>query len=84
MWKPSDHAQMHNTREALWYLLFGLRWQSRLDAMRILHDGDAQCVNNLMHRLGVTQSWLSLDMTALKQAGLAVGRRDMHNWIRHG
>jgi ArsR family transcriptional regulator len=53
---------------------------TRLSAVRMLRDGSELCVWDLMRTLGATQSRMSRHMQALKQAGLVVGRREVH-WV---
>ena len=62
--------------------LSALAEPTRLAAMRILHNGEEQCVCDLMRRLEATQSRMSRHMQILKQAGLVVDRRDAQ-WVRY-
>ncbi len=57
-------------------VLSALAEPTRLGAMRILDDGAEHCVCELMETLDATQSRMSRHMQVLKQAGLAVDRRD--------
>ncbi|WP_333833838.1 ArsR/SmtB family transcription factor [Rubrimonas sp.] len=63
-------------------ILAALADPTRLEAMRILHDGGEHCVCELMERLGASQSRMSRHMGTLKAAGLAVDRRDAQ-WVRY-
>jgi ArsR family transcriptional regulator len=44
----------------------------------MLRDGSELCVSDLMRTPGATQSRMARHMQALKQAGLVVGRREVH------
>ncbi|MDD3371946.1 MAG: metalloregulator ArsR/SmtB family transcription factor [Alphaproteobacteria bacterium] len=63
-------------------ILSALASPARLGAMRILSDGQEHCVCELMDSLGVTQSRMSRHMAVLKEAGLAIDRRDAQ-WVRY-
>jgi ArsR family transcriptional regulator len=63
-------------------VLSALAEPTRLSAVRMLRDGSEFCVSDLMRTLGATQSRKSRRMQALKQAGLVVGRSNVH-WACH-
>lgn len=63
-------------------VLSALAEPTRLEAMRLLADGSAHCVCELMRKLGATQSRMSRHMQVLKQAGLVLDRRDAQ-WVRY-
>ncbi|MDZ7711073.1 MAG: metalloregulator ArsR/SmtB family transcription factor [Roseovarius sp.] len=63
-------------------VLTALAEPTRLNAMRILSDGQEHCVCELMTKLGVTQSRMSRHMKVLTQAGLLTARRDAQ-WVRY-
>ena len=63
-------------------VLSALAEPTRLEAMRLLADGSEHCVCELMRKLGASQSRMSRHMQVLKQAGLAVDRRDAQ-WVRY-
>ena len=63
-------------------VLSALAEPTRLEAMRLLADGSEHCVCELMRKLGATQSRMSRHMQVLKQAGLALDRRDAQ-WVRY-
>ncbi|WP_116132039.1 helix-turn-helix transcriptional regulator [Tropicimonas sp. IMCC34043] len=63
-------------------VLTALAEPTRLDAMRLLRDGDEHCVCELMRKLGATQSRMSRHMQVLKRAGLVLDRRDAQ-WVRY-
>jgi len=63
-------------------VLSALAEPTRLAAIRLLADGDAHCVYEIMQMLGVSQSRASRHMQVLKQAGLVVDRRDAQ-WVRY-
>jgi ArsR family transcriptional regulator len=63
-------------------VLSALAEPTRLAAIRLLADGDAHCVCEIMQMLGVSQSRASRHMQVLKQAGLVVDRRDAQ-WVRY-
>ncbi len=63
-------------------VLAALAEPTRLNAIRILSDGQEHCVCELMHSLGVTQSRMSRHMKVLTQAGLLHARRDAQ-WVRY-
>ena len=54
----------------------------RLEALRLIWDGDEHCVCELMKVLGASQSRMSRHMAALKSAGLVTDRRDAQ-WVRY-
>ncbi|MBV5265475.1 ArsR/SmtB family transcription factor [Pinisolibacter aquiterrae] len=55
---------------------------TRLEALRLLWDGQEHCVCELMGKLGASQSRMSRHMSALKTAGLVGDRRDAQ-WVRY-
>jgi ArsR family transcriptional regulator len=55
---------------------------TRLEALRLLSDGEEHCVCKLMKTLNVPQSRMSRHMGILKTAGLVVGRRDAQ-WVHY-
>jgi len=55
---------------------------TRLAVMGLLRDGRERCLCQLMDALGKGQSTMSRHMTALKNAGLVVDRRDAQ-WVRY-
>lgn len=55
---------------------------TRLEALRLLWDGQEHCVCELMEELGASQSRMSRHMSALKTAGLVGDRRDAQ-WVRY-
>jgi ArsR family transcriptional regulator len=63
-------------------LMSALSEPTRLDALRIIWDGDEHCVCELMQVLGATQSRMSRHMNVLKTAGLLIDRRDAQ-WVRY-
>ncbi|MBN9669064.1 ArsR/SmtB family transcription factor [Roseibium aggregatum] len=63
-------------------VLSALAEPTRLEAIRILNDGDEHCVCELMKVIGASQSRMSRHMQVLKQAGLVVDRRDAQ-WVRY-
>jgi ArsR family transcriptional regulator, arsenate/arsenite/antimonite-responsive transcriptional repressor len=63
-------------------LLSALAEPTRLEALRLIWDGEEHCVCELMEKLGVTQSRMSRHMTTLKLAGLLTDRRDAQ-WVRY-
>jgi ArsR family transcriptional regulator len=63
-------------------VLSALAEPTRLSAVRMLRDGYELCVSDLMRTPGATQSRMARHMQALKQAGLVVGRREVH-WVCH-
>ncbi|MBI1204750.1 MAG: metalloregulator ArsR/SmtB family transcription factor [Rhodopseudomonas sp.] len=54
----------------------------RLEALRLIWDGQEHCVCELMKKLGASQSRMSRHMTALKSVGLVTDRRDAQ-WVRY-
>ncbi|MGA7974082.1 MAG: metalloregulator ArsR/SmtB family transcription factor [Pseudolabrys sp.] len=63
-------------------LLSALAEPTRLEALRLIWDGNEHCVCELMQKLGATQSRMSRHMTTLKLAGLLTDRRDAQ-WVRY-
>ncbi|WP_038076534.1 ArsR/SmtB family transcription factor [Thioclava pacifica] len=63
-------------------VLSALAEPTRLEAMRLLRDGNEHCVCELMERIGATQSRMSRHMRVLKDAGLVIDRRD-RQWVRY-
>ena len=63
-------------------LMSALADPTRLQALRLLWDGQEHCVCELMKILGATQSRMSRHMGVLKIAGLVVDRRDAQ-WVRY-
>lgn len=63
-------------------LMNALSDPTRLEALRLLWDGEEHCVCELMSRLGASQSRMSRHMGALKVAGLVTDRRDAQ-WVRY-
>ncbi len=63
-------------------LMTALSDPTRLEALRLLWDGEEHCVCELMGKLGASQSRMSRHMTALKIAGLVTDRRDAQ-WVRY-
>lgn len=63
-------------------LMSALSDPTRLEALRLLWDGEEHCVCELMRKLGAGQSRMSRHMTALKIAGLVTDRRDAQ-WVRY-
>ncbi len=63
-------------------ILSALAEPTRLEALRMVWDGQEHCVCELMRELGVTQSRMSRHMSALKVAGLVRDRRDAQ-WVRY-
>jgi len=63
-------------------VLSALAEPTRLEAMRILNDGNEHCVCELMKVIGASQSRMSRHMQVLKQAGLVIDRRDAQ-WVRY-
>lgn len=63
-------------------LMAALADPTRLEALRLLWDGEEHCVCELMRRLGASQSRMSRHMAALKVAGLVTDRRDAQ-WVRY-
>ncbi len=55
---------------------------TRLEALRLLWDGDEHCVCELMRKLGATQSRMSRHVRGLEIAGLVTSRRDAQ-WVRY-
>lgn len=62
--------------------LTALSEPTRLNALRLLADGNEHCVCELMQRLGATQSRMSRHMGVLKSAGIVTDRRDAQ-WVRY-
>lgn len=63
-------------------VLSALAEPTRLEALRLIWDGQEHCVCELMRELGTTQSRMSRHMAALKVAGLVTDRRDAQ-WVRY-
>lgn len=63
-------------------LMSALSDPTRLEALRLLWDGEEHCVCELMRKLGASQSRMSRHMGALKVAGLVSDRRDAQ-WVRY-
>uniref|UniRef100_Q07KE1 Transcriptional regulator, ArsR family n=1 Tax=Rhodopseudomonas palustris (strain BisA53) TaxID=316055 RepID=Q07KE1_RHOP5 len=63
-------------------IVSALAEETRLEALRLLWDGQEHCVCELMKKLGATQSRMSRHMGVLKVAGLVVDRRDAQ-WVRY-
>ena len=63
-------------------LLSALAEPTRLEALRLVWDGQEHCVCELMQALGATQSRMSRHMATLKLAGLVTDRRDAQ-WVRY-
>ncbi len=63
-------------------LMAALSDPTRLEALRLLWDGEEHCVCELMRKLGASQSRMSRHMGALKIAGLVSDRRDAQ-WVRY-
>jgi len=63
-------------------VLSALSEPTRLGAIRIIWDGGEHCVCELMVRLDASQSRMSRHMSALKNAGLVIDRRDAQ-WVRY-
>jgi ArsR family transcriptional regulator len=63
-------------------ILSALAEPTRLEALRMIWDGQEHCVCELMRELGATQSRMSRHMAALKVAGLVIDRRDAQ-WVRY-
>lgn len=72
-----DETAMHPTN-----LMSALSDPTRLEALRLLWDGEEHCVCELMRKLGASQSRMSRHMGALKIAGLVTDRRDAQ-WVRY-
>jgi ArsR family transcriptional regulator, arsenate/arsenite/antimonite-responsive transcriptional repressor len=63
-------------------ILSALAEPTRLNALRMVWDGQEHCVCELMCELGATQSRMSRHMSTLKIAGLVTDRRDAQ-WVRY-
>jgi len=63
-------------------ILSALAEPTRLQALRLVWDGQEHCVCELMAALGATQSRMSRHMAVLKAAGLVTDRRDAQ-WVRY-
>ncbi len=63
-------------------ILSALAEPVRLEALRMVWDGQEHCVCELMRELGASQSRMSRHMAVLKTAGLVVDRRDAQ-WVRY-
>ena len=62
-------------------ILSALAEPTRLEALRLLWDGQEHCVCELMEQLGASQSRMSRHMATLRSAGLVIDRRDAQ-WVR--
>ncbi|MGP9811290.1 ArsR/SmtB family transcription factor [Rhodopseudomonas sp. NSM] len=63
-------------------IVSALAEETRLEALRLLWDGQEHCVCELMKKLGATQSRMSRHMAMLKIVGLVIDRRDAQ-WVRY-
>jgi ArsR family transcriptional regulator len=63
-------------------IVSALAEETRLEALRLLWDGQEHCVCELMKKLGASQSRMSRHMGMLKVAGLVIDRRDAQ-WVRY-
>ena len=63
-------------------ILSALAEPVRLEALRLIWDGQEHCVCELMKALGASQSRMSRHMAAIKAAGLVTDRRDAQ-WVRY-
>jgi ArsR family transcriptional regulator len=63
-------------------ILSALAEATRLEALRLIWDGQEHCVCELMKVLGASQSRMSRHMATLKLAGLVTDRRDAQ-WVRY-
>jgi ArsR family transcriptional regulator len=63
-------------------LMAALAEPTRLEALRLLWDGEEHCVCEMMGRLGASQSRMSRHMRGLEIAGLVTSRRDAQ-WVRY-
>ncbi len=63
-------------------LMATLAEPTRLEALRLLWDGEEHCVCELMRKLGASQSRMSRHMRGLEIAGLVTSRRDAQ-WVRY-
>ena len=63
-------------------LMSALADPTRLEALRLLWDGQEHCVCELMVKLDASQSRMSRHMGMLKIAGLVTDRRDAQ-WVRY-
>lgn len=63
-------------------ILSALAEPVRLEALRLIWDGQEHCVCELMKALGASQSRMSRHMATLKLAGLVTDRRDAQ-WVRY-
>jgi ArsR family transcriptional regulator len=63
-------------------ILSALAEPVRLEALRLIWDGQEHCVCELMKVLGASQSRMSRHMATLKLAGLVTDRRDAQ-WVRY-
>ena len=63
-------------------ILNALAEPTRLEALRLVWDGNEHCVCELMSALGASQSRMSRHMAGLKTAGLVADRRDAQ-WVRY-
>lgn len=63
-------------------ILAALAEPTRLEALRLVWDGQEHCVCELMKVLGASQSRMSRHMATLKLAGIVADRRDAQ-WVRY-
>ncbi|WP_137046193.1 helix-turn-helix transcriptional regulator [Pseudolabrys sp. FHR47] len=63
-------------------ILSALAEPVRLEALRLIWDGNEHCVCELMKALGASQSRMSRHMATIKAAGLVTDRRDAQ-WVRY-
>ena len=63
-------------------ILAALAEPTRIEALRLVWDGQEHCVCELMQKLGASQSRMSRHMATLKSAGLVTDRRDAQ-WVRY-
>jgi len=63
-------------------LMNALSETTRLEALRLIWDGEEHCVCELLEALEVTQSRMSRHMKVLKTLGLVIDRRDAQ-WVRY-
>lgn len=63
-------------------ILTALSDPTRRAAIAIVWDGGEHCVCELMARLGASQSRMSRHMKVLREAGIALDRRDAQ-WVRY-
>ena len=63
-------------------IISALAEPNRLEALRLVWDGQEHCVCELMQKLDASQSRMSRHMATLKTAGLVTDRRDAQ-WVRY-